>query len=74
MNEQVQHYSQKGECAMKLSTKCQAKGAFRIAKGTVKEIAGKICSNRTLGVKGKFERFAGKVQLKIGKVQGVCGF
>jgi uncharacterized protein YjbJ (UPF0337 family) len=59
---------------MKLSTRYQAKGMFRIVKGTVKEIAGKISSNTTLGVKGKFERFAGNVQWKIGKVQGLCGF
>ena len=58
---------------MKLSTRYQAKGIFRVVKGTVKEIAGKISSNRTLGVKGKFERFAGKVQRKIGKAQGLCG-
>jgi uncharacterized protein YjbJ (UPF0337 family) len=59
---------------MKLSTRYQAKGMFRIVKGTVKEIAGKISSNTTLGVKGKFERFAGNVQIKIGKAQGLCGF
>ena len=59
---------------MKLSIRYQAKGIFRIAKGTVKEIAGKISSNTTLGVKGKLERFAGNVQRKIGKAQGLCGF
>ena len=58
---------------MKLSTRYQAKGVFRVVRGTVKEIAGKISSNTTLGVKGKFERFTGKVQWKIGKVQGICG-
>ena len=59
---------------MKLSTKYQAKGMFRIVKGTVKEIAGKISSNTTLGVKGKLERFTGNVQIKIGKAQGLLGF
>ena len=58
---------------MKLSTRYQAKGIFRVVKGTVKEIAGRISSNTALGVKGKFERLGGKVQLKIGKVQGRCG-
>jgi len=58
---------------MKLSTRYQAKGIFRVVRGTVREIAGKISSNSTLGVKGKFERFAGKVQWKIGKAQGMCG-
>jgi uncharacterized protein YjbJ (UPF0337 family) len=59
---------------MKLSTRYQAKGMFRVVRGTVKEIAGKISSKTTLGVKGKFERFAGKVQRKIGKAQGLFGF
>lgn len=59
---------------MKLSTRYQAKGMFHVAKGTLKALAGKISSNTTLGVKGKFERLTGKVQWKIGKVQGACGF
>ncbi len=59
---------------MRLSTRYQAKGALRVVRGTIKEIAGKISSNTTLGVKGKFERFTGKVQRKIGKAQGVLGF
>ena len=58
---------------MKLSTKYQAKGMFHVVKGTVKAIAGKISSNTTLGIKGKLERIAGKVQRKIGKAQGLCG-
>ena len=58
---------------MKLSTKYQAKGMLRVVRGTVKELAGKISSNTTLGVKGKLERIAGKVQRKIGKAQGLCG-
>lgn len=58
---------------MKLSTRYQAKGIVRVARGTVKEIAGKISSNTTLGIKGKFERFAGRVQIKIGKAQGFLG-
>jgi uncharacterized protein YjbJ (UPF0337 family) len=58
---------------MKLSTRYQAKGIFRVVRGTVKEFAGKVSSNTTLGVIGKFERLTGKVQRKIGKVQGLCG-
>lgn len=58
---------------MKLSTKYQAKGAFHVVKGTIRETAGKISSNTTLGVKGKIERFAGKIQFKIGKAQGAFG-
>jgi uncharacterized protein YjbJ (UPF0337 family) len=59
---------------MKLSTKYRVKGKFHEAKGTVKEIVGKISSNRTLGVKGKFERFTGKIQGRIGKAQGLFGW
>lgn len=58
---------------MKLSTRYQAKGMLRVAKGTVKEFAGKISSNTMLGIKGRFERFTGNVQRKIGKAQGLCG-
>jgi len=59
---------------MKLSTRYQARGMFRIVKGTIKEFAGKVSSNTALGVRGKFERFTGNVQWKIGKAQNLCGF
>jgi uncharacterized protein YjbJ (UPF0337 family) len=59
---------------MKLSTRNQAKGMFRVVKGTVKEFAGRISSNTMLGIKGKFERFTGNVQRNFGKAQGLCGF
>lgn len=58
---------------MKLSTRYQARGLFRIIKGTTKAMAGKVCANRTLGVKGKVECLAGKLQFKVGKLQGKCG-
>lgn len=58
---------------MKLSTRYQARGIFHRVRGTVREMAGKVCSNTTLGAKGKLEKVAGKVQWKIGKVQGLCG-
>lgn len=58
---------------MKLSTRYMARGIFRIARGTAKEITGKISSNTTMGIKGKFERITGKVQWKIGKAQSWLG-
>jgi len=58
---------------MKLSTRYQARGLFRIIRGTTKALAGRICSNRTMGVKGRFDRLAGRLQWKVGKVQGMCG-
>ncbi|MBK5276261.1 MAG: CsbD family protein [Desulfuromonadales bacterium] len=59
---------------MRTSRKFIAKGIFHELRGTVKEFAGKISSNTRLGVDGKFERFAGKFQRKLGKAQGVFGF
>jgi len=59
---------------MKISTRYQARGLFHRVRGTVRQAAGKVCSNTTLGAKGRLEKIAGKVQWKIGKVQGFCGF
>ena len=58
---------------MKLSTRYQIKGAFRLVKGSAKTITGRISSNRWLGVKGRFESLAGRAQWKIGKAQGFVG-
>ncbi len=58
---------------MKLSTRYQVRGMFRSARGTVKAFAGRIGSNRSLRMRGRFDRIAGKVQWRIGKVQGVFG-
>ena len=58
---------------MKLSTRFQMRGAFRIVKGTAKSMAAAIRSNRWLGVKGRAETFAGRVQWKVGKAQGLIG-
>jgi uncharacterized protein YjbJ (UPF0337 family) len=59
---------------MKLSTRFQARGMFRIARGTVKGFAAKITSNRSLGTSGKFDKVTGRIQCRIGKVQGAFGF
>ena len=58
---------------MKLSTRYQTKGIFHVVRGTVKEIAGGISSNKVQGVKGKFERLAGRIQWRVGKTQGLFG-
>jgi hypothetical protein len=58
---------------MKLSTRFQARGLFRIIRGTATVIAGSIISSRRLGVKGSVDRLAGRFQWKVGKVQGMCG-
>jgi len=53
---------------MKSSMKDTVKGTFHEAKGTVKEMAGKITDNPKLEAKGIAEKTAGKVQGKIGQV------
>lgn len=58
---------------MKLSTRFLAKGMFRVVKGTVKVFTGKVTSNTMLRIKGRFERFTGNVQRKVGRAQGLCG-
>jgi uncharacterized protein YjbJ (UPF0337 family) len=58
---------------MKSSTKDEVKGAFHDAKGTVKEMTGKITDNPKLEAKGKAEKIAGKAQIKIGQVKKVLG-
>ncbi|BCS52578.1 CsbD family protein [Geobacter sp. SVR] len=59
---------------MKTSTKFMAKGFFREIRGALKEIVAGISSNTALGAIGKLERFAGRTQRKIGRVQGKFGF
>jgi len=56
---------------MKESTKDRAKGTFHNVKGKLKEAAGIITDNPSLEARGKYEKVAGKVQEKIGRVEKV---
>lgn len=58
---------------MKLSTRFQMRGVFRIIKGSAKVVTAKVSANRWLGVKGRFESMAGRVQWKAGKAQALIG-
>lgn len=58
---------------MKLSTRFLARGIFHRVRGTIRQTAGKVCSNTMLEARGKFEKVGGKIQWKIGKIQGFCG-
>ncbi len=58
---------------MKNSRKNQAKGLFHQAKGSAKEVAGKISGNSQLEAEGAGEKVAGKVQEKFGEVEKVLG-
>jgi len=56
---------------MKASTKDQIEGNLHEVKGKVKEKAGQVTNNPTLGAKGKSENLAGKVQKKVGQIEKV---
>jgi len=58
---------------MKDSSKDQAKGLFHQAKGSAKEVAGKISGDSELEAEGAVEKVAGKVQKKIGEIKNVLG-
>ena len=56
---------------MKPSTKNEIAGTIHEAKGTLKEKAGHLVGNTKLEAEGMVERGAGKVQKKIGELEGV---
>ena len=58
---------------MKISTRYRLTGIFHEVRGTVRGIIGRISSNRMLGAKGNLERITGKLQYRVGKVQGAMG-
>jgi uncharacterized protein YjbJ (UPF0337 family) len=58
---------------MKPSTKNQAEGKLHVAKGKVKEIAGKLIDDPELEAEGRGEKISGKIQEKIGQVEKVVG-
>jgi uncharacterized protein YjbJ (UPF0337 family) len=58
---------------MKSSMKDKVKGTFHEAKGSIKEMTGKITDNPELEAKGDAEKIAGKTQEKIGQVKKVFG-
>lgn len=58
---------------MKSSMRDKAEGALHQVKGTVKEVAGKLSSNRKLEAEGTVEKVAGKAQGKVGQIKKVFG-
>jgi uncharacterized protein YjbJ (UPF0337 family) len=56
---------------MKQSTENEIKGNLHVVKGIVKEKAGEATNNPNLTAEGQDEKFAGKVQKKIGQVEAV---
>jgi uncharacterized protein YjbJ (UPF0337 family) len=58
---------------MNSSTKDKVKGTANEAVGKVKEEAGKAIGNPNLRDRGTAEKFAGKVERKVGDVKKVFG-
>ena len=56
---------------MNQSTKDQLQGTLHEVKGTVKEKIGEAVHKPTLADEGKAEKFAGKVQTKVGQIEKV---
>jgi len=61
------------EETMKQSTKNRIEGKLREMKGKAKEKAGQVTNNRHLVAEGYVEKFAGKIQGKIGQIEKVFG-
>ena len=58
---------------MKASTINKTRGASNVAKGKVKEVAGKATNARRLEAKGNAQKTVGKIQREVGKRQAVRG-
>ena len=56
---------------MKPSQKDQIKGILHETRGKLKETAGELTNNPDLTADGRSEKFAGKVQTKIGQIEKV---
>jgi len=47
----------------------QVKGRVKVAKGVIKEAAGKLVGNKMMQAKGNIQKNLGKVQAKLGDVK-----
>jgi uncharacterized protein YjbJ (UPF0337 family) len=54
---------------MSSMNKDQVKGRMNEAKGTIKEVAGKLVGNESLEAKGKTQKILGEAQAKFGDVK-----
>jgi uncharacterized protein YjbJ (UPF0337 family) len=53
------------------STNDQIQGKLHEVKGKIKEMAGKAANNPKLETQGAAEKLGGKLQKKVGQVEGV---
>lgn len=58
---------------MKTSLRDKTEGTLHEVKGKVKEVTGKLINDPELQADGASEKFAGKVQEKIGQVKKALG-
>ncbi len=49
--------------------KDQVQGRVEEAKGTIKEVAGKLLDDKTLEIKGNIQKNLGKTQTKLGDLE-----
>ena len=49
--------------------KDQVQGRVEEAKGTIKEVAGKLVDDKTLEIKGNIQKNLGKTQTKLGDLE-----
>jgi len=56
---------------MENSTTDQVKGAFKEAKGAVKEKVGEMANDPNMADRGREENVEGKIQKKVGQVERV---
>ena len=56
---------------MKQSTRDQIRGKLHEVKGAVKQKAGQLTNNPDLEAEGQGEKFAGKVQKKVGQIEKI---
>jgi uncharacterized protein YjbJ (UPF0337 family) len=49
--------------------KDQVKGRVKVAKGAIKEAAGKLVGDKMLQAKGNIQKNLGKVQAKLGDIK-----
>jgi uncharacterized protein YjbJ (UPF0337 family) len=64
---------QEGCRHMKPSTKDQLKGKAQEIKGAIKEQVGKLSKDADLEAEGTIEKFSGKAQQVIGKIEKAAG-
>jgi uncharacterized protein YjbJ (UPF0337 family) len=56
---------------MKPSTQDHIEGSVHELKGKAKEKAGQVTNNPNLAAEGQDEKFAGKIQKKVGQIEKV---